>query len=267
MSLNYPAIDPVIYSIGILKLSWYSLSYIVGIIIGYYYVLKLNKTRIIALDQKLIADSISYMVLGIIIGGRLGYVMFYKPEFYLANPMEIFRTWNGGMSFHGAVLGVVFSIYLFARAKKVSFLYYIDYIAAAAPIGFFFGRIANFINDELWGRVTNVPWAVAFPRGGYIPRHPSQIYEALLEGLLLFIVLNLLFKTKYRNYRGFIGSQFMIFYALFRIASEFFRQPDEQLGYIFTFVTMGQILSLPMILIGLFGTYYSIKSGKYEKQQ
>jgi len=266
MAINYPSIDPIIYSFGILKLSWYSLSYIFGIIIGYYYVLRLNKLRALPLDKKLIDDSISYIVVGIIAGGRLGYVIFYQPFYYLVNPFDILKTWQGGMSFHGAVIGVVLSIYLFARSRKISFLYYIDYIAAAAPIGFFFGRIANFVNDELWGKVSNVPWAVTFPRGGYLPRHPSQLYEAVLEGIVLYVILYLFFKSKYRNYRGFIGSQFMIFYAIFRMTVEIFRQPDEQLGYILTHMTMGQILSIPMVLIGIFGTYYSLKIGADGKQ-
>ena len=259
MALDYPTIDPVIFNFGVLKISWYSLSYITGIIIGYYYVLGINKSRALVLDKKIFEDSIAYIIIGIILGGRLGYVIFYNPTHFFAHHLDILKTWNGGMSFHGAVIGVMVAIYSFTYKRNISFLYFTDYIAAAAPIGFFFGRIANFVNDELWGKVSNVPWAVLFPRGGYVPRHPSQIYEALLEGLLLFVVLNLFFRTKYKNYSGAIGSFFMIFYAIFRIMAEAFRQPDEQIGYLVTHLTLGQILSLPMILVGIVGFCYAKK--------
>ena len=251
MAINYPSVDPVLFNFGVLKISWYSLSYIVGIIFGYYYVLKINKMRPLKLDKKIFDDSLSYIIIGIILGGRLGYVLLYNPQYFIAHPIDILKTWNGGMSFHGAVLGVVFATYAFTRKRGISFLYFIDYIAAAAPIGFFFGRIANFVNDELWGKVSTVPWAVLFPRGGYLPRHPSQIYEALLEGLLLFIILNQFFKSKNKNYAGRVASLFLIIYAIFRIVAEAFRQPDEQLGYLITHLTMGQILSMPMILVGI----------------
>jgi phosphatidylglycerol:prolipoprotein diacylglycerol transferase len=251
MALNYPSIDPVLMNLGILKVSWYSLSYIAGIIFGYYYVLKLNKTRAVIFEKKIFDDSIAYIVMGIVLGGRLGYVFIYNPEYFLANPIDILKTWNGGMSFHGAVIGVALAIYIFVQKQRINFLYFVDLIAAAAPIGFFFGRMANFVNDELWGRISNVPWAVLFPRGGYLPRHPSQIYEAILEGLVLFMILNCAFKTQYKNYCGKVTGIFMITYAAFRIVAEIYRQPDLQLGYFVTHLTMGQILSMPMIIVGM----------------
>jgi len=265
MALDYPTIDPIIFNFGMLKISWYSLSYITGIIFGYYYVLRINKTRVRPLEKKLFDDAIAYIIIGIILGGRLGYVACYNPAHFISHPIDILKTWNGGMSFHGAVLGVMIALYSFTYKRKISFLYFSDYIAAAAPIGFFFGRIANFVNDELWGKVSNVPWAVLFPRGGYLPRHPSQIYEALLEGILLFLILNLFFRTKYKNYAGIVSSFFMIFYAAFRIIAEIFRQPDEQIGYLITHLTMGQILSIPMLVIGVVGLCYARKISKNDK--
>ncbi len=264
MAINYPSIDPVLFNFGVLKISWYSLSYIVGIIFGYYYVLRINQTRPLVLDKKIFEDSLAYIIVGIILGGRLGYVFFYSPEYFISHPFDILKTWNGGMSFHGAVLGVVIAIYSFTKKRNIGFLYFIDYVAAAAPIGFFFGRLANFVNDELWGKVSSVPWAVLFPRGGYLPRHPSQIYEAIMEGVLLFIILNLVFKSKNRDFAGRVAAVFLIIYATFRIVAETFRQPDEQLGYLMTHLTMGQILSLPMIVVGII-TFFYAKEVKVKK--
>lgn len=259
MAINYPSFDPVIFNFGVLRISWYSLSYIVGIIFGYYYALRINKTRILILNKKVFEDSLAYIILGIILGGRLGYVLFYNAEYFISHPVDILKTWNGGMSFHGAVLGVIFAIYLFTNKHKISFLYFMDYVAAAAPIGFFFGRIANFINDELWGKVSSVPWAVLFPRGGFLPRHPSQIYEALMEGILLFVIINIFLKTENRNFAGRACGLFLMLYAAFRILAEIFRQPDEQLGYLLTHLTMGQLLSLPMIPAGIIVFYHAKK--------
>ena len=259
MALNFPNINPIILDFGILKVTWYSLSYIVGIILGYFYVLYLNKLRKIKLDKQKIEDSITYLVLGIIFGGRLGYVLFYKPLYYLDHPLEALKTWEGGMSFHGAMIGVGLSIYIFSKINKIGYLYFLDYLACTAPIGICFGRVTNFINDELYGRVTNVSWAVLFPRGGYLPRHPSQLYESFLEGFLLFIILSLIFiKTKYRNAHGFIAGIFLILYGTIRCLLEFFREPDDQLGYFADYFSMGQLLSLPLILLGVFFVIYSI---------
>jgi phosphatidylglycerol:prolipoprotein diacylglycerol transferase len=252
MAIVFPNINPAIIEFGALKVTWYSLAYIVGIILGYYYVLWLNDKRKNRLSRKVIEDSISYIIIGIIIGGRVGYVIFYKPYYYLSNPIQILKTWEGGMSFHGALIGVLIALILYCRKNKISFLYFVDYIVCAGPIGLFFGRIANFINGELYGRVSNVSWAVLFPHGGMLPRHPSQLYEAVLEGLVLFLVLLIVFtKTKLKELYGSIGALFLILYALFRFFVEYFREPDYHLGFVFYNFSMGQLLSLIMLIIGV----------------
>ncbi len=189
--------------------------------------------------------------MGIIIGGRLGYVLFYGGHTFLENPLQILEVWKGGMSFHGGVLGVIVAAYLFARKINYKFLGITDLVVLYAPIGIFCGRIANFINDELWGRVTDVPWAVRFPSGGYVPRHPSQLYEAVLEGIVMFVVLNWLWRYKFvRERSGIVSAMFVLLYGLFRILMEQFREPDVQIGFLWGGLTMGQILSFPLILVG-----------------
>ena len=258
-ALTYPQIDPVFLDLGILQLRWYGLAYVAGILCGWLY------GRAIAANPKLWPDGVSpvtktevddfilYITLGIVLGGRLGFILFYDLPRYIADPLDIFRVWEGGMSFHGGLIGVVLAITLFCRVRKVPLWSMLDIAAACVPFGLFFGRIANFINGELWGRPTDVAWAMIFPTGGPVPRHPSQLYEAGLEGIVILLVLAwLIFARKKLKAPGFVAGSFVILYALSRIFIEFFREPDPQLGYLFGgWLTMGMLLSLPMIALGL----------------
>lgn len=258
--LKFPNIDPVIISVGPLGVTWYSLSYVVGIMLGWYYVLDIAKKKQANILKKNIDDFVSWVIIGIIVGGRLGYVLFYDPAKYFSNPIEILKTYEGGMSFHGGISGFIISSFIFCRYYKIYYWTLADICAAAAPIGLFFGRIANFINAELYGRVTDVAWGVIFPYSDMQPRHPSQLYESFLEGLVLFFILKyLVFKQNALKKPGFLSGIFLIFYALFRIIIEFFREPDEKIGYIFHYFTMGQLLCIPMIIIGLILIYNSSK--------
>jgi len=247
-------IDPVLLNIGFIVIRWYSLAYIFGIIIGWWLGKKIIrhilKSTNLKFNLKDFDDLISYLVFSIIIGGRLGYVIFYNFEYYISNPLDIVKVWEGGMSFHGALIGVIIGTYLFSKKKNVSAFFLLDIIACVSPIGIFFGRIANFINSELIGKVSNVSWSVIFPNIDMLPRHPSQLYEAILEGMILFLILNtLIFRKKYKM--GTCSYSFLIFYGTFRIISEIFRQPDDQIGYFFNLFSMGTVLSIFMILIGL----------------
>ena len=223
--IQFPDIDPVIISFGPLAVSWYSLSYVVGILLGWAYMLRIIRFTNSSLSAGDIDDFISWLIIGVVVGGRLGHVLFYEPLKYLSNPIDILKTYEGGMAFHGGVLGVVVVTYLFCRARKIEFLYLLDLLAAATPIALFLGRIANFINAELYGKVTDVPWAVIFPYSDLLPRHPSQIYEALLEGALSFLVLAYMvfFKGALKR-RGLVGGSFLLLYSLSRIFVEFFRE-------------------------------------------
>lgn len=251
--LAYPEISPVIFSVGPLAVRWYSMAYLAGILLGWVLIGKRVKKYSISLSKENLEDLIFYATLGIILGGRLGYILFYGQGQYLENPLEIFAIWHGGMSFHGGIIGVIIALWLVARKLKFSFLKITDLVSSVVPIGIFFGRLANFVNDELWGRITDVAWAVRFPNGGYVPRHPSQIYEAFLEGILLFCVLNLLWRSKYcRDNEGTISAAFLLGYAVVRMISEQFREPDAQLGFLWFGLTMGQLLSIPVILLGAF---------------
>ena len=236
-----------------MSIRWYSLAYIFGILAGWWYGKILIKKQVDSTNQKIYLknfdDLIGYIVIGIILGGRLGYVFFYNPIFYFENILEIFKLWKGGMSFHGGLAGVILSIYVFAKRKDLNFKVYFDTISCVAPIGIFFGRIANFINSELYGIPTEKPWGVIFPNIDNIPRHPSQIYEALLEGLILFFILNYLLRKKIFNH-GSISFLFLILYGIFRIISEQFRLPDQHIGYIFGNLSMGSVLSIIMIFFG-----------------
>ena len=239
--------DPVAFEVFSLSIRWYSLAYIFGIIFGWIYCKKI----LIKNDQikKLFEDYISYLIFGIIIGGRVGYVIFYNLKYFLSNPIEIFMIWNGGMSFHGGLIGIVFFTYIFSKKNSESIYIFLDLVAITAPIGIFLGRISNFINGELVGKVTNSNWGVIFPSYDNELRHPSQLYEAFLEGIILFIVMNIFFFNK--NYKvGNCSIMFLIFYGCFRVASEFFREPDIQIGYLFGYISMGTLLSLFMILAG-----------------
>ncbi|MBO6281811.1 MAG: prolipoprotein diacylglyceryl transferase [Alphaproteobacteria bacterium] len=251
IGLTYPEISPVIFSIGPLAVRWYSMAYLAGILLGWWMVSSRVKKYNIGLTKENLEDLVFYVTLGIILGGRFGYILFYGQEQYLQNPLEIFAIWHGGMSFHGGIIGVIIALWLAARKLKFSFLKITDLVAAVTPIGIFFGRLANFVNDELWGRVTDVAWAVRFPNGGYLPRHPSQIYEACLEGILLFCILNLLWKFKYcRENEGTVSGVFLLGYAVVRMVGEQFREPDAQIGFLMLGTTMGQLLSIPAVLLG-----------------
>jgi phosphatidylglycerol:prolipoprotein diacylglycerol transferase len=256
LALPFPAIDPVAISIGPFAIRWYALAYVVGLIGGWFYARRLAGR--VDLWGKLrpptsleIDDLIVWVALGVVLGGRLGYVIFYNSAAYLAQPLEILAVWRGGMSFHGGLLGAILAIVLFARSRRLNPLAMLDLAAVVAPIGLFFGRIANFVNGELWGRpAPDFPYAVVFPHAGPVPRHPSQLYEALGEGLILFIVMAIAARRFGFARPGLLGGLFVLGYAVARIVCEFFREPDEQLGFLFGGATMGQLLSLPMALVG-----------------
>ena len=242
--------DPVAIQIFSIEIRWYSLAYIFGILIGWLYCKKiLIKDKNIS---KLFDDLISYLIIGIILGGRLGYVIFYNLEYFSNNPIEILMIWQGGMSFHGGLLGVLASTIIYAKKHNLNKFIFLDLIAGSAPIGIFLGRIANFVNSELYGRETDILWSVIFTRIDNITRHPSQIYEALLEGVILFFILFFFIKKNYLLKPGLISSLFLIFYSLFRFLVEFFRVPDEQVGFIYLNLTIGQIISLIFLSFGFY---------------
>ncbi len=253
LAIPFPDIDPIIFQIGPFAVRWYALAYISGLLGAWWYMRWLVARPPHAASNEAVDDFITWAMLGVVLGGRFGYVLFYKPEFYLANPLEALKVWEGGMSFHGGLLGVALVVVLFARRRGIALLPFADVLAVAAPIGLFLGRLANFINGELYGRVTDVPWAVVFPRGGDFPRHPSQIYEAALEGLLLFVVLHLLWRSEaVRSRAGTLSGVFLLGYGLARAFVELFRQPDTHLGFLLGGPTMGQWLSAPMMAVGLY---------------
>jgi phosphatidylglycerol:prolipoprotein diacylglycerol transferase len=256
--LPFPAIDPVLISIGPFAVRWYALAYICGILLGWLY------ARTIIANQRLwggpapftatdFDDFVLWVTLGIILGGRVGYVLFYNFDFFIAHPVEMLQVWKGGMSFHGGFLGCVLAVVLFGLKRKISILSLGDITCAVAPIGLFFGRLANFVNGELWGRPTDVPWAMVFPspEAGPWPRHPSQLYEAALEGLVLFCVLALLVRAGALKRPGLILGAFAIGYAVARSVCELFREPDAQLGFLWGGMTMGMLLSVPLLIAGI----------------
>ena len=248
-------LSPVALDLGFLQIRWYSLGYIAGIMIGWWYLLKLIAQPGAPMARRHADDFVFYATLGILLGGRIGYVVFYDPVLFLHRPAEILRLWDGGMSFHGGAFGVVLAIILFARRNGLSALRVHDYVACCGPFGLFFVRLANFVNGELWGRVTDVPWAIVFPGAdaGPFPRHPSQLYEAGLEGLCLFALLAFLFwRTDARYKPGLLLGVFLVFYGCARFLVEFVREPDVQLGILPWGLSMGQTLSAPMILFGLY---------------
>jgi phosphatidylglycerol:prolipoprotein diacylglycerol transferase len=262
--IPYPHIDPVLFEYGPIVIRWYSLAYIFGILLGWVYSRAIirngrlwgGKAPLTLLDMD---DFILWVTLGIVIGGRLGQVLFYDPSYYFTHPLEIVKLWHGGMAFHGGFLGVVIAVVLFARVRHISVLSLGDLSCAVAPIGLFLGRIANFINDELWGRPSNVPWAMVFPRAGPIPRHPSQLYEAGLEGIVLFVVLALVVRAGGLKRPGLTFGVFMLGYGIARTIAEFFREPDPQLEKLSHGLTMGMVLSMPMIVIGIAFIIYALK--------
>jgi phosphatidylglycerol:prolipoprotein diacylglycerol transferase len=264
MPLSFPLIDPVAISIGPFAIRWYALAYVAGLLGGWFYAKRLAARAALWGDLRQpkpidVDDLIVWVALGVVLGGRIGYVLFYNLSSYLSQPLEMFAIWRGGMSFHGGFLGAVLAIVLFARSRGLNPLAMLDMAAVVTPIGLFFGRIANFINGELWGRpAPDFPYAVVFPHAGPVPRHPSQLYEAFGEGLILFIVMA--FAARRFGFRrpGLLGGIFVLGYALARIVCEFFREPDEQLGFLFGSsvqalgggITMGMLLSIPMALVG-----------------
>lgn len=269
-SLPFPEIDPVLFRIGPfvldflggfqlgpLEIRWYALSYIAGLMFAWIYTKRLvSNPRLWAGQAPAtpvhIDDLLLWGALGVILGGRVGYILAYNFEYYLSNPSAIFAVWSGGMSFHGGFAGVILAVLLFCRVRGIPFFPTIDVVATGVPIGLFFGRIANFINQELYGRVTDVPWGVVFPRGGPEPRHPSQLYEAALEGVLLFIVLRICSHRLLRLKRpGYISGVFAIVYGLSRMFVELFRMPDAHIGFLSGGLTMGMLLSVPMVVLGL----------------
>jgi phosphatidylglycerol:prolipoprotein diacylglycerol transferase len=262
--IPFPAFDPVLVHLGPFAIRWYALAYITGILLGWAYARMLvrserlwgGKAPLSVLDFD---DFVLWVTLGIILGGRIGYVLFYNFSHFAAHPLEIVQLWNGGMSFHGGFTGCVVAVVLFARKRGLSILSLGDITCAVGPIGIFLGRIANFINGELWGRAADVPWAMVFPNGGPVPRHPSQLYEAGLEGLLLLVVLALLMRAGALKRPGLIIGSFAVVYAIARSTGEFFREPDAQLGFLWGGATMGQLLSIPLFLAGVGFIIYALK--------
>ena len=241
--------DPVAFQIMSFEIRWYSLAYILGIVIGWVLCKKIF-IKNSDINEKF-DDYIAYLIIGIILGGRIGYIIFYNFSYYLDNIFDIFKIWQGGMSFHGGLLGVIASSYIFAKKNNQNPFFYLDQVSLVAPVGIFFGRLANFINSELYGTVSSAPWSVIFIKIDNLSRHPSQLYEAILEGIILFLILIYFINKDYLKKPGLISGLFLIFYSLFRFFVEFFRVPDEQIGYLFLNLTMGQIISLVFASIGI----------------
>lgn len=258
-AIPFPAVDKVAFSIFGFDIYWYALAYLAGFLIGWWWLKKVTQAPGDSVGTAPIDALINWGIIGIIIGGRLVYVLFYNFEFYWQHPFEMLMVRDGGMSFHGGFIGMVAAIMMVARRYRVPMLALGDCVALAAPIGIFLGRLANFINGELYGRVTDLPWGIIFPEGGPLPRHPSQIYEALLEGVVLLTILVILWRHGARRYHGLITGTFIAGYGTARIIVEFARQPDEQLGFLIAGTTMGQWLSLPMVLIGAALIRYSLR--------
>jgi phosphatidylglycerol:prolipoprotein diacylglycerol transferase len=273
LTLPYPEIDPVAIQLGPIAVRWYALAYIAGFVLGYMYCVRMATTTPASWtrhpDATDVADFLTWAVIGTILGGRLGFVLFYMPQHYLANPLQVLQVWEGGMAFHGGLVGVAVAIILFARNRGRAVFAMGDLIACAAPIGLFFGRIANFINNELWGRPSDLPWAMTFPIPDHletyfpeVPRHPSQLYEAALEGLVLFALLYVLRRNERIAARpGMLTGIFLAGYGVARFVVEFARAPDVQIGLIGGVVTMGQILSIPMVLVGVAIAQWAAKQG------
>ncbi|MEX0591555.1 MAG: prolipoprotein diacylglyceryl transferase [Xanthobacteraceae bacterium] len=264
LALPFPDFDPVLISIGPFAIRWYALAYVAGILAGWWL------ARRVAADGQAwsgyspirpvdVDDVIVWCALGIVLGGRIGYVLFYQPTYFLSHPLEIFVLWRGGMSFHGGFIGTVLALILFAWRRKIPVLSMLDIAAIVTPIGLLLGRLANFVNGELWGRATEVPWAVVFPHAGPQPRHPSQLYEAGLEGVVLFLTLYFAMRRGALTRPGLIGGLFVAGYGLTRVFGEFFREPDAHIGFLAGGLTMGMLLSLPMIIIGVIAIIFAMR--------
>jgi phosphatidylglycerol---prolipoprotein diacylglyceryl transferase len=248
-AIPYPDIDPVFLRLGPLQFRWYGLMYLIGLTLAYFIILARARAKQIPLDRDQVYDMIVYAAIGVFVGGRLGYVLFYNLSYYLENPLKIFAVWEGGMSFHGGLIGTIIALVAFAKRKGISVYTIADLAAGVTPVGLGLGRIGNFINGELFGRPTDVDWCMVFPAGGPVCRHPSQLYEAGLEGLLLFILLWLISRTSHPP--GTVFWSFLAGYGVCRFIVEYFREPDTQIGFVFGSFSMGQMLSLPMIVVGL----------------
>lgn len=258
--MPFPHIDPILIQIGPLAIRWYGLMYLLGFLAAYVLIRRLSRQRGLPLDANSAADLVFYIAVGVVIGGRLGYVLFYNPAWYLAHPLRALAIWEGGMSFHGGLLGVVAAALLFCRQRRLPVLLTSDILVASAPIGLGLGRLGNFINGELWGRPTDLPWGMVFPDGGTLPRHPSQLYQAALEGLLLFLLLIWLHRRKANP--GVPFFTFFLAYGILRFLVEFARQPDAHLGFLWGGATMGQLLSLPMMIFGIVGLLWLKRRGR-----
>jgi len=252
LAIPYPEIDPVLLQLGPFAIRWYALAYISGLVIGWQIMKRMCTQPPRLLSPEKIDDFLLWAALGVILGGRLGYVLFYKPGFYAANPLQVFTVWEGGMSFHGGLLGVICAIVLYALRNRADPFMLSDLVAMVVPIGLFFGRLANFINGELWGRPSDVAWAMVFPRGGPLPRHPSQLYQAFFEGVVVLAAVWLVARmTAGRRRPGLLTGVFCAGYGMARIVGEVFREPDSFLGFLFgDWLTMGMLLSLPMVAFG-----------------
>ncbi len=249
--LTYPNIDPIALSIGPLSIHWYGLMYLIGFAGAWYLAMYRVKTTSTAIKPQHISDLIFYSAMGVVLGGRVGYVLFYNFDYFLQDPLWLLAIWQGGMSFHGGLLGVILSLYLYAKKLNIGFFVMTDFVAPLVPIGLGAGRIGNFIGGELWGRVTTAPWGMVFPGAGELPRHPSQLYQFGLEGITLFAIL-WVFSSRNRP-TMVVSGMFLCLYGLFRFIVEFFRQPDAHIGFLsMGWLTMGQLLSIPMILMGIF---------------
>ena len=259
-------LDPIIINFGFLEIRWYSLAYIFGIFLGFYYAKYLIKKFWYKenINVQVLDNFLIYLILGIILGGRLGYILFYNFNYYYQNPLEILFLWRGGMSFHGGVIGVLIASLIFAKKNNVKILVLTDIVVCTTPIGIFLGRIANFINGELYGKKTFSDYGVIFPTIDMEPRHPSQLYEAILEGLILFFLLNIILKFKKKLFNGELSCYFLIFYSIFRIISELFREPDKHIGYIIFNISLGTIISFSFLIFGIIA-FKIIKNESFRK--
>ncbi len=259
--LQYPQIDTVALSFGPIQVHWYGLMYVFAFLAGWFLARYRAKQKGSGWTVENVDDVATLSMLGVILGGRLGYVLFYDLSYYLSAPLEIFYVWNGGMSFHGGLIGVIAALYFYSHKEKRRFLNTLDFIAPVVAPGLFFGRIGNFINAELWGKVSDVSWAMVFPNAGLAARHPTQLYEATLEGLVLFVIL-WIYSSKERN-EGAVAGLFAILYSVFRFTCEFFREPDTHIGYLISdWFTMGMALSIPLLLVGIALYYFSFYKSK-----